>query len=133
MTIRFSQDNIIDCVTLDTDSGIYVYPAIRYDENDSYIEEVDFTAPMAYRILFPSTPDREIGYASIAIGYGSYSDNYSKKGRLSIDQEMNLVELGFDNSKGEFQVVPYIDSNRLLDFILTGNISVSIAEDCVGI
>ena len=124
MTIKFSQANIIDSVTLNTSSGIYIYPAIRFDTNNNYIEEVDFTAPMGYKILFPSTPDREVGYASIAIGYGSYSDNYNKKGRLSIEDELQEVELGFDNDKGEFQVVPYINSDRLLDFIKTGNIAI---------
>ena len=125
MTVTF--DDSSSTVTLDTSSGIYVYYAIPFDTSNGkyYIPDADFTAPMGYRIPIPGNRSRNYGYASIAIGYGSYSDNYNKRGELSINQTMEEVELGYDNHKGEFDVVPYINSNNLLRFILTGDISLN--------
>lgn len=125
MTITF--DDSSSTVTLDTSSGIYVYYAIPFDNSNGngsyYIPDADFTGPMGYRIPIPGSRSRNYGYASISIGYGSYSDNYSKRGELFINQTMTEVELGYDNHKGEFDVVPYMNSNALLRFILTGDIS----------
>lgn len=128
MTVTF--DKVNSTVTLDTTSGIYIYYAIPFtpynEVNDSYyIPDADFTGPMGYRIPIPGSRFRDYGYASISIGYGSYSDNYGKRGELFIDQVMNEVELGFEKHNGNFDVVPYINSNELLHFILTGDICIN--------
>lgn len=53
---------------------------------------------------------------SIAIGFGSYSDNYDSRD-FALDAEMEVVEVGFTEN-GEFDVIGYVDDEGLSRIII---------------
>lgn len=80
-------------------------------------DDIQETIPsfgVSYEIL-TGEPGKEL---SVAIGYGTFSDNYSKEDVLiPLDSEMELVEVGY-TFNSNFSIATYVDDVRLNEMIL---------------